>query len=348
MFGFARPPQRPSIMIRRALRTERGMTPHERQARAEWLATLGVPGSFRHAIIDAPNNLWTARGGTVLGLLMVAVTIGAMMATFLWLQGHVQARAAALAAQSGATLTHVNVGMGPLILLFGLLALMGSIGSALAAHLRVNGFLSSAAAMLNSPPTQGIKRRITQWILSGSVRWAGSRSTSVDDFLRAMAGHQARKWGIAALVLLLPAVVVTALETNSFWVVGPTGVVEHRMFPPFSSRRYDFSEAKMLTTGCNHTDKNNRLIYRLHLSSGEHFDLGDADPFRGNKIGAVEDIDAKVDPKIAHRRWSHLDRDPVHPACLTAWARQFDRDGQRRLAKLLRLTPDEVRDWSFR
>ena len=61
---------------------------------------------------------------------MVAVAIGAMVAIFLWLQGHVQVRAADLAAQSGATLTHVDVGIGPLILLFGLIALMGWIGSA--------------------------------------------------------------------------------------------------------------------------------------------------------------------------------------------------------------------------
>ena len=190
--------------------------------------------------------------------------------------------------QSGATLTHVDVGIGPLILLFGLIALMGWIGSALAARWRVNGFLSSAAGMLNSTPAQGLTQRVTQWILSGSVRWAASRFTTVDNFLRGMADHQARRWGIAALVLLPPAVLLTALETNSFWVVGPSGIVEHRMFPPFSSRRYDFSEARALTTGCNHTDQSNRLIYEIYLSSGEHFDLGDTEPFTGNKIGAVE------------------------------------------------------------
>jgi hypothetical protein len=171
------------------------MTPQERQSRADWLATLGVPVPFRDAIIDAPNDRLTSRGGTVLGLAMVAVTIGVMMAAFFWLQGHVEARASALATQSGASLTHVDVGLGPLILLFGLIALMGWVGSRLARRHRVDGFLSSAAGMLNSPPKQGLTRRATQWILRGSVRWAGARATSVDDFLRAMAGHQARRWG---------------------------------------------------------------------------------------------------------------------------------------------------------
>jgi hypothetical protein len=117
---------------------------------------------------------------------------------------------------------------------------MGAIGSALAARQRVSGFLSSAAGMLNSRPAQGLTRRVTQWILSGSVRWAGKRFATVEDFLRGMAAHQTRRWGLAALVLLPPAVLLTALETNSFWVAGPSGIVEHRMFPSFSSRRYEF------------------------------------------------------------------------------------------------------------
>jgi hypothetical protein len=149
--------------------------------------------------------------------------------------------------------------------------------------------------------------------------------------------------GIAAIVLLLPAIVVMVLETNNFWVAGPAGIVEHRMFPPFSSRRYDLTEARALISGCNHTDKNDRLIYNVRLSPDGQFDLGDTQPFGGSKIGAIEAIDAKVDRKIEHRRWSHLDRDPVHPSCLRHWAGQFDRDGQRRLAKLLRLTADEAR-----
>ncbi len=199
---------------------------------------------------------------------------------------------------------------------------MGWVAGVLSARYRANGFLSSAAGMLNSPPRPGLTRRATHWILGGS---AGRRSTTVDEFLRAMARDQARRWGIAAIVLLLPAMVVIALEINNFWVAGPMGIVEHRMFPPFSSRRYDLSDARVLTTGCNRTDKNNNLIYDVRLSSGERFDLGNTRPLKGSKIGAIEEIDAKIDPKIEHKRWSHLDRDPVHPACLYHWVGQFDR-----------------------
>src|SRR5262245_55454614 len=166
---------------------KRDMTPQERLARADWLAKLGVPAPFRDAIIDTPNDKLTARGGAALGLGMVAVAIGIMVATFMWLDSHVQARAAALAAQSVASLTHADVGLGPLILLFGLIALMGWVASTLAGRQRVNGFLSAAAGMLNSPPAQGLTRRATRWILGGSVRWAASRSSSVDGFLHAMA-----------------------------------------------------------------------------------------------------------------------------------------------------------------
>lgn len=319
------------------------MTPDERRSRADWLGALGVPVRFRDAIINAPNNLLTSRGGAAVGLAMVGTAIGVMAAAFFWLEGDVQERAVALATQSGASLTHVNVGMGPTLLLFGLLGLMGWVSGVLAGRYRVNGFLSYAAGMLNSPPRQGLTRRATQWMLRGSVRQAGSRSATVDDFLRATASDQARRWGMATIMLLLPAILLTMLETNSFWVAGPSGIIEHRMFPPFSSRRYDLSDARALTTGCNHTEKNNHLIYYVGFSTGERFDLGNTQSLKGNKIVAVEEIDANIDRKIAHARWSHLDRDPLHPACVNYWAGQINTDGQRRLAKLLRLTADEAR-----
>jgi hypothetical protein len=170
---------------------------------------------------------------------------------------------------------------------------------------------------------------------------------TVDEFLRAMTGDQARRWGITAIVLLLPAILLTVLETNSFWLAGPSGIIEHRMFPPFSRRWHDLSDARVLTTGCNRTEKSNHFIYDVRLSSGERFDLGGTQPVKGNKIGAIEEIDAKFDRKVEHKRWSHLDRDPVHPACLNYWVGQLDRDGLR-LVKLLRLTAEESRGLPLR
>jgi hypothetical protein len=259
------------------------------------------------------------------------------VAAFIGLDAYVRARADALAVQVRASLVHVDVGAGPLILLFGLIVVMGWVSAVRSGRHRVNGFLSSAAAMLNTPPRQVGIRWVMQWILSGSIRQAAGSAT-VDDFLRGIAEHQARRWGIAAIILLSPAVMLTVLETNSFWVAGPAGIVEHRMFPPFSSHSHDLSEASTLTTGCNHTEDNENLIYDIGLSSGEQFDLGGARAVEGSKLAAIEAIDARIGDSVARKRWSHLDRDPVHASCVGHWARQFDSDGRRRLAKLLRLT----------
>src|SRR5262245_7899996 len=319
------------------------MSVDERRLRTDWLAEIGVPAPFRDAIIDAPDDWMTRRGAVVPGLAMVAVAIGAMVAGFLLLDRYVVARAAGLAAETGASLTYVTVGVRPLLLPSGLLGLGGAINSAIAARYRLKGVLSLAAATINWPAPQAFLRRVVRWIVGGSVRTAAGRAATVDGFLHAMAVDQARRSGVVALVLLTPAAILTALETNSFWVAGPSAIVEHRMLPPFSSRRHELKEATALTTGCNHTDKSNRLIYDVHLASGESFKLGDAKAASGSRIGAIETIDARIDRGVEHRRWSHLDRDPVHPACLGYWASQFDRDGLQRLTRWLRLTPQELR-----
>jgi len=320
------------------------MTPEERQSRIYFLEGLGVPRPYHDEIIDAPTNRIQTWGGTVLALALIALIVAVMATTFGWLTQHVQARAADLAAQNGATLTYVNVGIGPIFLLFGLLSFMGWAACVAAGQHRVKGFRSSSAGLLNPHPGQKAStKQFMRWMLIGSVRRAAARSTDIDGFLHAVADHQASRWGIGAIVLLTPAIVFTALETNSFWVAGPSGVVEHRMFPPLSSHRHDLKDVTRVTTGCNNLGKDNRLIYDIHLASGESFGLGYAEPAKSGDVRAVEAIDARLARDIVHRRWSHLDRDPVHPLCLRHWATQFDRDGPRRLAKLLRLTPDELR-----
>jgi hypothetical protein len=315
------------------------MAVDERRSRADWLAELGVPAPFHDAIIDAPKDRTTAVSGNPLMILAaLAVLIGIGMAAFLGLDGYVRMRAAGLAEETGATLTYVNVGIGPLILMFGLILLGGWTGGVLAGR-----SWHAAAAMINKPPPPGLARNATRWIIAGSIRRAASRGAPVDGFLRGMVKDYTRRWGIGAATLLVPALLMTVLETNSFWVAGPSGIVEHRMLPPFTSRRYELKEVTGLTTGCNNTEKSNRLIYQVQLASGGTFGVGDAKVVNGRGIEAIEEIDARIDRGVEHRRWSHLDRNPVHPACLGYWASQFDKDGLARLIRLLRLTPGELR-----
>jgi hypothetical protein len=305
--------------------------------RAAWLEKLGVPAAFRNAVINAPNDRTTAAGGIVVAIAMLAVVIGVVVAAFMGLDAFVRARAVALAAQIGASLVHVDVGAGPLLLLFGLIMLMGWASSVRAGRHRLNGFLSAAAGMFNTPPPQVAIRWVMQRLLTGSVRRAAGAAT-VDDFLRGVAAHQARGWGITAVLLLTPAVVLTALDTDHFWVAGPAGIVEHRMFPPFSSHTHDPSTATTLTTGCNHTDDDERLIYDIGFATGDDFDLGSTEAVSGSKLAAIEAIDAPLGTGVARERWSHLERDPLHPTCLRYWATQYDSDGRRRLTRLMRLT----------
>jgi hypothetical protein len=215
---------------------------------------------------------------------------------------------------------------------------------------RVNGFLSFAALVL-SPPPYGIgllARYLGLWGARWRVRRAAAASATVDGFLYGIARQGACPSGIAAAVLLPLATVLAAASTNSFWVAGPAGIVEHSMLAPFSSQHHDLTEIRTLTTGCNHTDDSESLIYRVVLPSGEEFDLGNAEPVKaiaGSKAIAIEAIDAQIrrtGGKVEHRRWQWLDRDPLHPSCLVFWARQFGNDGAGRLRRLLHLTAEEI------
>jgi hypothetical protein len=319
------------------------MTSNDRLARVEWLTDLGVPAAYHDAIIDSSSG-WKSQASTVaVGIGAVAVVIGVTWAAFNGLDSLVHAKAIELAHQTGATLMYVNVGIGPLILLFGLIALMGWLSGALSRLRGAKGFPKSAAAGINRPPPHGYIRVGTRWLLAGSVRRAASRTTTVEAFLRTMTADMSRRWGIAAVVLLAPAIAMTVIETDHFWVAGPSGIVEHRLLPPFSSRTYDLASATALTTGCNHTDKGEYLHYDLDFASGASFNLGNAEGVAGRSAPALEQIDTKLDRAIQHRRWSHLDRDPVHPACLRFWGAQLGQFGQGRLVKMLRLTPEEQR-----
>jgi hypothetical protein len=325
------------------------MSPEERYKRVQYLTGLGVPRNYHDAIIDAPTTRMMRYGAPTLAFVLLAVIIIIIVGAFFWLENNVEARAADEAAQIGATLIYVNVGLGPFLLFFGLLCLSLWAYCVVTKQYKVQGFRSYAATMLNPHP--GIPARnklIMKWIMMGSVKRAAARSNNIDGFLSAMVDHQARRWAIAAFALLAPAIVFTVVETDNFWVAGPFGVVEHRMFPPFSHQRYDLKDAKKVVTGCNNTDKSDRLIYDVYFASGAGFGLADAKPAKDGNIRPIEAIDAGLPRDVVHERWSHLDRNPVHPACLTHWAGMIGPDGPRRLVSLLRLTQSELRQVSAR
>src|SRR5262245_6076276 len=106
------------------------MASTDRLARVEWLTDLGVPTAYHDAIIDASSDLKSQVTTAVVGLSAVAGVIGVVAGAFFGLESLVRGKAIELAHQTGATLINVNVGMGPLLLLFGLIALMGWLSGA--------------------------------------------------------------------------------------------------------------------------------------------------------------------------------------------------------------------------
>ena len=152
-----------------------------------------------------------------------------------------------------------------------------------------------------------------------------------------MAGRRVRRWRIATIVLLPVAAVMTVLETNSFWLAGPSGIDDHRMFPPFYSQHYNIGDA---TAGCDHSadlDKD-EFIYEMAFLDGEKFNLGEANALKGTTLAAIEAIDVKLGSRIEYRQRLLQGRNPLHPLCLRHGVTQFDSDGGHWLAKLLHAT----------
>jgi hypothetical protein len=327
---------------------ERLWRDEQRRWRAKRLQELGVPAAFCDAIAGAKDTMIAAGSQWLGGAIILGISVGGPLLALFLQRVCARTQAFALANETAATLVYLNPGLGPLLLMFGLqaflilLALLVDL-PALAGRYNVASFPSRAAtAMFNSSrPRRSPLGRAASWVLRDSMRLAAATSQTPDEFVRATAAHQTRKWAICALLFSAPGVVVTILEANSFWVGGPGGIVEHRMFPPFSSNRYALADATVLRTGCSDMEK--RLIYEIQMATGEWFNLGHSltSAVRGSKTDALEEINAKLNPNIEHRRWSHLDRNPAHPDCLRYWAARFDTDGPRRLGVLLHLSPDE-------
>src|SRR5262249_4126621 len=175
---------------------------------------------------------------------------------------------------------------------------------------------------------------------AGGGGGAAREASTAEELLLGVARRRVRRWRIATIVLLPAAVVLTVLETNSFWLAGPSGIDDHRMFPPFYSQHYNIGDAMALTTGCDHSDDldKDEFIYEMAFPDGEKFNLGEANALEGTTLAAIEAIDVKLGSRIQYRQRLLQGRDPFHPLCLRHWVTQFDTDGGRRLTKLLHIT----------
>lgn len=337
------------------------MTPDERRSHANWLRGLGVPPQFHDEIIDAPAKEMIAEPGAVKGFPTgAAVAVLALYGFFGLIIGgfffvrHVNARAVAEAAKVDAALIHLNLGIGFTVLVFAMVLWLAWIGADGSRRYRVNGALVDAAKALQPPPEEAtfearIAYSLTRVLLRAAVHRAKNEATA-DQFLLAVSGFSARLIWYPAALFTAAGVCVTALETNSFWFAGTAGIVEYRMFPPFSVRRYDLAEVTMLETGCSYSSggrrsgSERRLHYTLHYANDVGFGLARARAIEGKKLEAIERIDAMLAPEVPHIRWQWLDNNPLHSTCFAYWAGEFTANGTQRLAKLLRLTPQETRD----
>jgi hypothetical protein len=88
--------------------------------------------------------------------------------------------------------------------------------------------------------------------------------------------------------------------------------------------------------GCNKGKDGGSLIYEVRFSGGKKHRLPNSGTYSGTGwFEALERVDALLsDGDVHFRRWSWLNRDPLHPACL---AHHRELYGTKRIDSLLRI-----------
>lgn len=163
-----------------------------------------------------------------------------------------------------------------------------------------------------------------------------------DDYIRSFFTRMARvslKWSSAIFTL---ATLVVFKEVNSYEVYDEGQIGEARLLSVSGLEMWDAEDIDYVELGCNHiTGKNasDDIIYRIQMKNGSKLYMEDAEPVRGNWLDNALLIDVALeDAGVTFKRWSWLQRDPLHPECLGAQLRKLGEEDYDILLKLLRVT----------
>ncbi len=307
---------------------------NEEDDREAALRDCGVPEyviSYVNAQKPAPRF-----GLIYLTLFMALMVGGFFIGSLFWrpLEDLTVSHAIEHARVEEALLYHANFGLSLVLALFGWIFATGFIANLIllrTPRLRAAYLVFSATSS---------RRAFERAIVAQSLRQVAETSDP-EAYVNAWINLGNRVTMIAGVVGLAVAGVALVRDVNAHTVYTATSYIRAPFFPWGSREPRPWRDAENVEVGCNHIDGRNaadNLIYQVHFADGADVDVALGMPLPGGDwLRNAEIIDAELRAGGARfRRWSWMERDPLHPACLNVMRRSFGQDYPK-IEQLLRI-----------
>lgn len=292
------------------------MMSEQRDEMAAKLASLGVPQNVIVYVLGLGGIGWFE---FAFRTSFIAVMVAGFAAGGLWMWPFLEAltihNAIEHARYAGGELYHANFGVSLVLAFFGWICVAGwlvGVGFTSTPRLRANMLIANAR-MSNGP--------IERWAMSTALKRVAGESDPE---------AYVRRWNALSLwiALLIGAVVLTisafavVRDVNTHDILTRSAYIRSPFFPWVATEPRLWRDAVEVEVGCNHVEGRNSydtIVYEVKFADGASVDVALGTPWRGLWIDHVELIDSELrDAQAPFRRWSWLNRHPLHPACLAA------------------------------
>ncbi len=299
----------------------------------EALIAVGIPSHvIDYAISHKPSHWFYTSMAWVFITVMVA---GFIAGAFVWgaLEDLVGQNALLGAKKLDALLYYHNFGIAPLIALFAWIFAAGVVAywlASLSRKMRASMFVYTILDSNNAP-----------YLKLGKSIESLQHESDPEAYIRQLFFGWLRIALWPAVILFALSGVVLEREFKTFSAYTIDGYVAYPLAPWDEVKSGSWSEAALVSLGCNHVTgrgASDDIIYRVKLQSGASHDVAGAYPVSGAWLDQVEKIDNTLRNSDAiFQRWQWLKRDPIHPKCLSAQGRRYNREELERIYHLLRI-----------
>lgn len=306
----------------------------QRESGAARLADFGVPAPIAaHAL--KLNQGWFSFAYTTatLAMLVGGFAVGGIL---LWpfLEALTHRNAIEHAQEAGALLYHANFGLSLVLALFGWIFIGGTIITIpFTQTSQGRASLLVATALWSNGPVE-------RWAFARALRPAADE-TDPELYLRRWAGAGNKTTAIIGAAIFAVSALAVLRDVSAHSLYTPDAYIRAPFFPWGSTAPHAWRDATEVEVGCNHIEGRNaadNIIFDVKFADGDAVDVSLGMPLRGGDwLESAERIDAQLrEGGASFERWSWMNREPLHPACLSVMRRSFGADYPR-IERLLRI-----------